>query len=78
MTEIKRKEGENFESYLRRFNKSLIKSRKLKEVRRRQYLSKKTNKNKQKEQALKCKKMKENKEYLIKTGKLKEENRGNW
>jgi len=78
MVEFKRKKGENFESFLRRFNKTLIKSRKLNEVRRRKYVSSKKNKTQQKEYALISLKMREKKEYLRKTGKLKEETRGRW
>lgn len=78
MTEFKRKKGESFESFIRRFNKSLIQSRKLNEVRGRQFHSKEKNKNKQKEYALMSLKMRSKKEYLRKTGKLKEETRTKW
>ena len=78
MVDFKRKKGETFESFLRRFNKSLIKSRKLNEVRSRKFKSSKKNKNKQKEYALISKKMRDNKEYLKKVGKLKEETRRRW
>ncbi len=44
MVEFKRKKGENFESFLRRFNKTLIRSRKLNEVRQRKFLQPKKNK----------------------------------
>ena len=73
MVELKRKKGENFETFLRRFNKSLIKSQKLNEARARIYLNPKRNKRKQKEYALTSKKLKEEKEYLKKIGKLKED-----
>lgn len=78
MSEFKRKKGESFESFIRRFNKSLIASRKLNEVRSRQFRSKEKNKNKQKEYALMSLKMRSKKEYLRKTGKLKEETRTKW
>ncbi|MFH1745106.1 MAG: 30S ribosomal protein S21 [bacterium] len=78
MVEFKRKKGENFESFLRRFNKTLIKSRKLKEVRAKQHVVPKRNKNKQKERALTGLKLRAKREYLKKTGKLKEEPKGRW
>ncbi len=78
VVEFKRKRGENFESFLRRFNKSLLKSRKLNEVRQRKYLTPKKNKSKQKEYALTSMKLREKKEYLRKTGKLKDEPRNRW
>lgn len=78
MGEFKRKKGESFESFLRRFNKSLLASRKLNEVRKRQYLVPKKNKNKQKKYALVSLKMRAKTEYLKKIGKLKEETRNRW
>jgi len=76
--EFKRKRGESFESFLRRFNKSLLHSRKLRDVRQRQYLIPKKNKNKQKKYALVSREMRAQKEYLKKIGKLKEETRNRW
>ncbi|MCD4761510.1 hypothetical protein K8R32_00965 [bacterium] len=78
MIEFKRKKGESFEGYLRRFNKDLIRSRKLNEVRQRRFLQSKKNKVQQKEYALVSRKLRAKKEYLRKTGKLKEEIRGRW
>ena len=78
MVEFKRKKGESFEGFLRRFNKSLLYSRKLNEVRHRQHLFPKKNKNEQKKYALVSMKLRSQKEYLRKTGKLKEEPRGRW
>lgn len=78
MVEFKRKKGESFESFLRRFNKTLIRSRKLQQVRQKQYLTPKKNKTKQKEYALISKDLREKKEYLRKTGKLKEEAKNKW
>lgn len=78
MVEFRRKKGENFESFLRKFNKSLIKSRKLNEARSRKFKQSKLNKNKQKERALIGKKYREQREYLRKIGKLKEDTRGRW
>ena len=78
MTEFKRKKGESFEGFLRRFNKTLIRSRKLSEVRSRQYRQQKNNKNKQKEYALVSKERREKRNYLLKIGKLKDEPRRRW
>jgi len=78
VVEFKRKKGESFEAFLRRFNKTLIKSRKLNEVRGRRFLQPKKNKSKQKESALMGRKIKEKNEYLRKIGKLKEEPRRRW
>ena len=78
MVEFKRKKGESFESFLRRFNKALIQSRKLKEVRNRQWQKKPKNKNQQKKYALVSKQMRDKKEYLKKTGKLKEDAKLKW
>lgn len=78
MVEFKRKKGESFEGFLRRFNKTLIRSRKLNEVRKRKYLQPKKNKSQQKEYALISNKLRSKKEYLRKIGKLKEDTRGRW
>lgn len=78
MVEFKRKKGENFESFLRRFNKTLIKSRKLNEVRKRKYLTPKKNKSQQKEYALVSRKLRDKKDFLRKIGKLKEKPRRKW
>jgi ribosomal protein S21 len=78
VSEFKRKKGESFESFLRRFNKTLIQSRKLKEVRQRQYVTQPRNKNKQKKFALMGLKIRSKKEYLKKIGKLKEETKNKW
>ncbi len=78
MVEFKRKKGESLLSFLRRFNKALIQSRKLNEVRQRQWQKKSKNKNQQKKYALVSKQMREKKEYLRKTGKLKEETKNRW
>ncbi len=78
MVEFKRKKGESFEAFLRRFNRTLLKSRKLNEVRSRRYIQPKSNKSKQKRSALMGKKIKEKNEYLKKIGKLKEEPRRRW
>lgn len=78
MSEFKRNKGESFEAFLRRFNKTLLRSRKLNEVRSRKYHKDKKNKAEQKVQALHSKKVKEKLEYMKKIGKVKEETKGRW
>jgi len=75
MTEFKRKKGENFESFLRKFNKKLRSSKKLNEARDRKTLSPKSNKRKQKEYALTSMKLRKKNEYLKKIGKIDENSR---
>ena len=78
MVEFKRKKGESFESFLRRFNKRLLQSGKLYEARQKKYLAPKRSKNLQKKRALVGLKLKSKKEYLRKVGKLQEESRKRW
>jgi ribosomal protein S21 len=78
VVDFKRKKGENFESFLRRFNRSLIRSQKLKEVRSRRYIESKPNKSKMKNRALSIKEMREKTDYLRKIGKLKDEPKRRW
>jgi len=72
VAEFKRKRGESFESFLRKFNKALQQSKRLYTARQVQYLMPKKNKRKQKEYALNSLKMRSEKEYLRKIGKLPE------
>jgi ribosomal protein S21 len=73
MAEFKRKKGESFESFLRRFNKKLQQSGKLYEARQRQHTIEKKSRNEQKKSALTLRKIRIKKEYLKKIGKLKDE-----
>ncbi len=75
MTEFKRKKGESFESFLRKFNKALRSSKRLNEARGRKSLAPKKNKRKQKEYALTSLKLRQKNEYLRKIGKLSEDSR---
>jgi ribosomal protein S21 len=77
MVEFKRKKGESFESFLRRFNKGLKQSGRLFVARKKQHLEPKKNKRQQKQYALSSLKMRKEKEYLRKIGKLPEETRYN-
>ncbi len=76
--EFKRKKSENFENFIRRFNKSLQQSRKLYTVRQRQFLVPKKSKTEQKEYALISMKLRSKREYLRKIGKLKDELQKKW
>jgi ribosomal protein S21 len=78
VVESRRKKGESFEVFLRKFNKRLQQSGKLLEVRQRQFLSPKLNKTAQKRRALVGRKIRAEKEYLRKTGKLVEEPKRRW
>ncbi len=78
MVEFKRKEGESFENFLRRFNKYLQRSKKLQEARQRMFHYPRRTKREQKEYALVSKKLRERREYLKKIGKLKEEPIRRW
>jgi len=78
VAEFKRKKGESFESFLRRFNKRLQQSGKLIQARSVQYRQPRINKTQQKKRALVGMKLKSQREYLKKIGKLKEETNKRW
>lgn len=78
MSEFKRKKGESFEAFLRRFNKKLKSSRKLNEARSRQHIKKDPNKNAQKKRALVGLKIKSKMDYMRKVGKIKEDDNKKW
>ena len=71
--ETKRKKGETFEAFLRRFNKRLMQSGVILETKQKNYLRKGHSRNKQKAVAIERKKYREKYEYLKKTGRLPEE-----
>lgn len=73
MLEVKRKKDESFESLLRRFNRRLLQSGKILEIKQKRYYEKKMNKNQRRTSALVRNKYREKIEYLKKTGKLLEE-----
>lgn len=75
MTEMKRKKGENFETFLRKFNKALKASKMLNVARDKKSMKPGKNKRKQKEYALTSLRMREKKNYLRKIGKLPEDTR---
>ncbi|HTX86905.1 MAG TPA: hypothetical protein VMC41_02475 [Candidatus Nanoarchaeia archaeon] len=73
MTEFKRKKGESFESFLRRFNKGLRNSKTLNIARAKRVLTPQKSKLKTKRYALKSLELRKQKNYLRKIGKLPEE-----
>jgi len=70
LVEVKRKENESFDAFLRRFNKKSRESGVLLQARKIRYYTKKKNKRKLKEDALRRQKINEKKEWLRKIGKL--------
>lgn len=72
MVQFKRKKGESFEGFLRRFNRRLQQSRKLQKARKNRYKRKEQNEQQVKASALVRIKNRKQKEYLRKIGKLEE------
>ena len=75
MADFKRKPGESFESFLRRFKTGLKNNRILETSRHKQHLEPKRTKRILKKRALIGMKLQKEREFLKKTGKLKEEPR---
>ena len=73
MLEVKRKKGETFESFLRRFNKRLMQSGVILYVKKHRYLKKGESRNMQNKTAILRKKYRENIQYMKKIGKLPDE-----
>lgn len=74
MADFKRKPGESFESFLRKFKKGLKNSKRLEKARSTQHLGPKKTKQKQKKRALIGLELRRKNEYLRKIGKLPESN----
>lgn len=72
MADFKRKPGESFEGFLRKFKKGLRNSKRLEKARSKQHLEPKKSKRQQKLYALNSLALKAEKEYLRKTGKIEE------
>jgi ribosomal protein S21 len=72
MADFKRKPGESFEGFLRKFKKGLKNSKRLEKARSKQHLIPKKSKRQQKNYALNSISMRQEKEYLRKIGKLEE------
>jgi len=73
VTELKRKKGETFESFLRRFNKKVQQSGKLIQSRKIRFHEKPKSRTKLKETALRRNRISAQREYLRKIGKLNDE-----
>jgi ribosomal protein S21 len=78
MVEFKRKKGETFESFLRRFNKRLQQSGDLMSARKNRYHRKDKNEHQKKTSALIGLELRHKKEYQRRTGKFKDEMMGRW
>jgi len=74
MADFKRKPGESFESFLRKFKKGLKNSKRLEKARSKQHLEPKKTKRLQKKYALTSLELRKKNEYLRKIGKLPESN----
>lgn len=72
MGDFKRKPGESFESFLRKFKKGLKNSKRLEKARSTQHLAPKKTKRLQKKYALTSLELRKKNEYLRKIGKLPE------
>lgn len=75
MADFKRKPGESFESFLRKFKRGLKNSKRLEQARSKQHLEKRANKSQQKHKALIGLELMKKNKYLRKIGKLPENNR---
>lgn len=75
MADFKRKPGESFESFLRKFKRGLKNSKRLEKARSKQHLEPRKTKSQQKRQALTGIQLQKKNEYLRKIGKLPENNR---
>lgn len=73
MAEIKRKKGETFESFVRRFNRKLQQSGKLIQSRKIRFHERTKSRTKLRADALRRKGITEKREYLKKIGQLKDE-----
>ncbi len=78
MAEVKRKKGETFESFLRRFHKKLQQSGRLIQSRKIRFHEHSKSRTKVRAEALRRKDIGEKREYLKKIGKLKEERKSNY
>jgi ribosomal protein S21 len=70
LPEIKRKKGETFESFIRRFNRRLIQSKMIPEFKSKAYFAREESRNRVKKNTLSRKDYRERMEFLKKTGRL--------
>ncbi|MDI3496447.1 MAG: hypothetical protein PWQ35_468 [Patescibacteria group bacterium] len=75
MADFKRKPGESFEGFLRKFKRGLKNSKRLEKARSKQHLEPKTTKRLNKKKALSGIALQKKNEILRKTGKLQETRR---
>lgn len=73
MVELKRKSGETFESFLRRFNKRLQQSGRLLQARKVRYFTRPKSKDRIRKEAAKRTEFRSKRDYLKRIGKLPEE-----
>jgi ribosomal protein S21 len=73
VVDVKRKKGETFESFVRRFNKRLMQSGVVLQTKKKAYTKKPVSRNLVKAATLARKDHREKKEYMKKIGKLREE-----
>ncbi|MBI5728244.1 MAG: 30S ribosomal protein S21 [Candidatus Magasanikbacteria bacterium] len=76
MSEVKRKKGESFESFMRRVKRQWQRSGKILQVKKVQFYEPHRSKNVKRKNALKRLKMTQQMQYLRKIGKLPEEPEG--
>lgn len=74
MADFKRKPGESFESFLRKFKKGLKNSKRLEKARSKKHLEPKKTKRLDKKRALTSLELRKKNEYLRRIGKLPESN----
>ena len=72
MLEVKRKDGESFESMIRRFTRKTIQSGKILQAKKVRFFNKSDSKREQKESALRRMKMTSKIDYLKRVGKLED------
>ena len=70
LPEVKRKKGETFESFIRRFNRRLIQSKMIKEFKSKAHFEREESRNRRKSNTLARKTYRERMEYLKKNGRL--------
>ncbi len=75
MADYKRRPGESFESFLRKFKRAVKNGKRLEKAREKQHLVHKKTKRQQKNYALTSLQLKKEKDFLRKTGKLEETTR---
>ena len=75
MPEIKRKQGETFEAFFRRFTRAIQQSGKIIQARKIKYLEKTPSRNEGRKSALVKEKKRQEREYLKKIGKIDENER---